>query len=121
MEPVKPDGSDTQNPERDTESPYRKLLAISRISAAISGMWDLEAILRVALDNVLDIMNGTIGGILLLDEQTRTLSYRVHQGLSTRYVAEMKLNLGEGVAGRVAESGKSILLEDISAEPRVAR
>ena len=55
MEQVKPDGSDIQNPEQDMESPYRELLAISRISAAISGMWDLEAILKVALDNVLDI------------------------------------------------------------------
>jgi len=99
---------------------YDELLALSRVSAALSGLRDLDAILRVALDNVLNIMNGTIGGILLLDEQTQTLSYHVHQGLSTRYVNEVRLRLGEGVAGRVAQSGKSILLEDMSADPRVA-
>lgn len=99
---------------------YDELLALSRISAALSGLWDLDAILRVALDSVLNIMNGTIGGILLLDEQTQTLSYRVHQGLSTKYVEEMRMSLGEGIAGRVAESGKVILLEDISADPRTA-
>jgi len=93
---------------------YDEVLALSRISAA------LDAILRVALDSVLNIMNGTIGGILLLDEQTQTLSYRVHQGLSTKYVEEMRMSLGEGIAGRVAESGKVILLEDISADPRTA-
>jgi len=97
-----------------------QLLALSRVSAALSGLWDLDAILRVALDNMLDIMNGTIGGILLLDEETQMLSYRVHQGLSTRYVEEMHMSLGEGIAGRVAQSGKSTLLEDISADPRVA-
>ncbi len=100
---------------------YHELLALSRVSAALSGLWDLDAILRVALDNVLNIMNGTIGGILLLNEQTQTLSYRVHQGFSAGYVEEMQLKLGEGIAGRVAESGKSILLEDISADPRTAR
>jgi len=99
---------------------YHELLALSRVSAALSDLWDLDATLRVALDNVLNIMNGTIGGILLLDEQTQMLSYRVHQGLSTRYVEEMRMSLGEGIAGRVAESGKSILLEDISADPRAA-
>ena len=99
---------------------YDEVLALSRISAALSGLWDLDAILRVALDSVLNIMNGTIGGILLLDEQTQTLSYRVHQGLSTKYVEEMRMSLGEGIAGRVAESGKVILLEDISADPRTA-
>lgn len=120
MEPVESDSLETQNPEGGTETQYHELLALSRVSAALSGLWDLDAILTVALDNVLSIMNGTIGGILLVDEQTQTLSYHVHQGLSTRYVEEMRLSLGEGIAGKVAESGKSILLEDISADPRVA-
>jgi len=100
--------------------PYRELVALSRISAAASGLSDLDAILEVALDAVLDIMNGTIGGILLLDEQTQTLSYRVHRGLSEKYAQEMRLNMGEGVAGRVAQSGKAVLVEDISTEPRAA-
>ncbi|MFX1269727.1 MAG: GAF domain-containing protein [Promethearchaeota archaeon] len=99
---------------------HHELLALSRVSAALSGLWDLDAILRVALDNVLKIMNGSIGGILLFDERTQTLSYRVHQGLSTRYVEGIHLRLGEGIAGTVAQSGKSLLLEDISADPRPA-
>jgi signal transduction histidine kinase len=98
---------------------YHELLALSRVSAALSGLWDLDAILRVALDNVLEIMNGAIGGILLLDEQNQTLSYRVHRGLSNRYVEEVRSRLGEGITGRVAQSGRAVLLEDISTDPRV--
>ena len=99
---------------------HHELLALSRVSAALSGLWDLDAILRVALNSVLEIMNGNIGGILLFDEQKQTLAYRVHQGLSTRYVEGIHLRLGEGIAGRVAQMGKSLLLEDISADPRPA-
>jgi GAF domain-containing protein len=69
---------------------------------------------------MLNVMNGTIGGVLLLDEQTQTLSYRVHRGLSPKYAEEMRLSIGEGIASRVAQSGKSILLEDISTDPRAA-
>ncbi len=104
----------------ETEERYHELLVLSRVSAALSGLWDLDAILRVALDNVLSIMNGTIGGILILDEQAQTLSYRVQQGLSARYVEEMRLQLGEGIAGSVAQSGKAIMVEDFSADPRTA-
>ncbi len=103
-----------------TKKPYRELLTISRVSAAVSGLRDLDAILDVALDTVLEVMNGTIGGILLIDEQTQTLSYRVYRGLSDKYAEEMRLRLGEGIAGRVAQSGKAVLLEDISTEPRAA-
>lgn len=98
---------------------YQELLALSRVSAAISGLWDLDAVLNVALENILKIMKGTIGGILLVDEQTQTLSYHIHQGLSARYVEKMRLGPGEGIAGRVAQSGKAILLEDITTDSRV--
>ena len=115
------DSQDTQNIESGTEGQYQELLALSRISAALSGLSDLDAILRIGLDNALKIMDGSVGGILLLDEETQTLSYRVHQGLSAGYVDEMQMKLGEGVAGRVAETGKSVLLEDISTDPRAAK
>ena len=106
--------------ESKLKRPYGELLAISRISAAVSGLWDLDAILKVALDIVLDIMDGDIGGILLIDEKTETLSYRVYRGLSDKYAEEMKLKVGEGIAGKAAQTGRSIVLEDISAEPSAA-
>jgi signal transduction histidine kinase len=109
-----------QGSESESSKRYHDLLALSRVSAAVSGLWDLDAILEVALDNVLSIMEGSIGGILLLDEDTKTLSYRVHRGLSEDYVRTMRLNLGEGIAGRVAESSKAVIVEDVSKEPFVA-
>ncbi len=106
---------------KPSESPYRELLAVSRVSAAVSGLRDLDAILEVALDTVLEILNGSIGGILLIDEHSETLSYRVHRGLSGKYAGEMRLRLGEGIAGRVAETGKAILVEDLANDARAAQ
>jgi signal transduction histidine kinase len=98
-----------------------ELIALSRVSAAISGLWDLEAILKVGLNSVLEIMHGVTGGVMLLDEQTKTLSYFVYHGLSAKYAEEMRFKLGEGIAGKVAQNGRAILLEDISLEPSAAR
>ncbi len=120
MELVEPDSSETQNLEGESRTPHHEILALSRVAAALSGLRDLDAILNVALDTVLSITEGTIGGILLLDEQSQTLSYRVHQGLSPGDIDEVRLSLGEGIAGSVAQSGKAVLLEDISSNPRVA-
>jgi signal transduction histidine kinase len=103
--------SDKQQPE---------VLTLSRISAALSGLWDLDAILGVGLDSALEIMTGTIGEILLIDEDSQSLVHRVYRGLSKEFVENLNLNLGEGINGVVAETGKAILLEDISSDPRVA-
>jgi signal transduction histidine kinase len=105
----------------EAEKHYHDLVALSRVSAAISGLNDLDAILRIGLNNVLNIMNGTVGGIMLLDEPSQTLFYRVYHGLSAKYAEEMRLRLGEGIAGKVAQSGRSVLLEDISSESDAAR
>ncbi len=111
--------------ERDLETQilrrHHQLFALSRISSAVSGLHDLDAILRIALDSVLEVINGAIGGILLVDEETRTLSYRIHRGVSAKYAEEMRMSVGEGIAGRVAQTGEPILLEDISKDPRTVR
>ena len=57
---------------------------------------------------------------MLLDEPSQTLFYRVYHGLSDKYAGEMRLKLGEGIAGKVAQSGRAVLLEDISSEPDAA-
>jgi signal transduction histidine kinase len=102
------------------EKYYQGLMASSRVSAAISGLHELDAILRIGLDNVLSLMNGTVGGIMLLDEPSQTLVYRVYHGLSDKYAEEVHLKLGEGIAGKVAQTGRAVLLEDISSEPNAA-
>jgi signal transduction histidine kinase len=99
---------------------HHHLHALSRISTATSGLKNLEGILNVCLDIALEAVNGEIGGILLLDEQTKKLSYRVYHGLSAKYADDMKMDIGKGVAGRVAKTGEPVLLEDISKDPRVA-
>ena len=99
---------------------HHHLHALSRISSATSGLWDLDVILTIGLDMVLEIVNATTGGVLFLNEQTQMLSYRVYRGLSAKYVERMQMGLGEGIAGRVAQSGEPIVLEDISRDTRAA-
>ena len=103
-----------------TDKQQPEVLTLSRISAALSGLWDLDAILGVGLDSALEIMAGTVGEILLIDEESQSLVHRVYRGLSKEFVENLNLNLGEGINGVVAETGKAILLEDISTDPRVA-
>ena len=93
------------------------LRALSRVTAALSGLSDLHAVLRVGLDGICDLLGDAVGGVLLLDEETRTLHYRIAVGLPHRAEAEISLTLGEGIAGRVADTGRAILIEDMSAEP----
>ena len=98
----------------------RHLSALNTIANEVSQSLNLDTVLGTALDKTLEIMKSNTGGILLLDEEKQKLSYRVHQGLSKEYVEKVCCRLGEGIAGRVAQSREAILLEDIQKEPRAA-
>jgi signal transduction histidine kinase len=117
-------GKDVVTPSTSGKSRTRDraddLVSLSRVSAAISSFTDLEAILRVGLESVIGIIDGVVGGIMLIDDETKILSYRVYHGLSDKYAEEMRLRLGEGIAGKAAQTGRAILLEDISLEPEAA-
>lgn len=96
-----------------------QLLALSHISSTVLERWNLDAVLRISLDIALETVNGSIGGILLSDEENGALHYRMQRGLSARYAEKMRLHPGEGIAGMVAQTGQPILLQDISKDPRV--
>lgn len=100
---------------------HHRLLALNQISTAVSGLHDLDTILSIALDNVLEIVNGATGGVLFLDRDSETLYYRIHRGLSSHYVEEMRIPLGQGIAGRVAQTGEPMLIEDLSRDSRTVR
>ncbi len=99
---------------------HQSLLVLNTIASVVSQSLDLDTVLSSALDKTLEIMKRNTGGILLLDEERQVLCYRVHHGLSNRYVKEIRLKLGEGIAGKVAQTGEAIVTEDVSTDPRAA-
>ncbi len=96
------------------------LLSVSEILSRLPDLSNLDTALGSALDKALQIIKVDIGGILLFDAEKEMLCYRVHRGLSEQYVQGVCCRLGEGIAGRVAQTGQAILVEDISADSRAA-
>jgi len=114
---------DTATRELETQivKRHHQIAALNRISTAVSELKDLDTILRIALDSVLEMINGSIGGVLSVHGDTETLSYRVYRGLSPGFARDMRMDLGKGIAGRVAQTGVPMLLDDISTDARAAR
>ena len=108
--------------EQQLKEAQQNLLALNAIASTVSQSLDLDTILNSALDKVLELMKGNTGGILLLDEESQTLSYRVHRGLSEEFVRGIAgLRLGEGIAGKSAQQGEPIYVNNISEDPRLTR
>jgi adenylate cyclase len=108
----------TGNTPRDDMNAY--FSALSRISAAIGGLRDLESILKAGLDNIFEIMQDSTGGIMLIDKKTKLLYYHLHHKLSPKMIANMRLIPGQGIAGKVALTGQPAMIDDLASEPDIA-
>jgi len=98
------------------------LRALNTIAIMVSESLSLDYILNTALDRIMELTHAEIGGILLLDEKTRTLSYKASRGLTPQFVkGTAGMVIGEGVAGLVAQEGTTILVDDAQRDPRISR
>ena len=114
------DITEAKKAERKTAEAYRNLLALNRIATAVSRSLDLDTVLTSAMEKTLEIMNRNTGGILLWNEERQAFCYRVHHSLSSDFVQSVCFHAGEGIVGKVAQSGEPILVDDVSGDPRVA-
>jgi signal transduction histidine kinase len=112
------DVTEAKEMESKISEAQRNLLAINKIATTVSQSLDPDTVLYSAIEKTLEIMNRNTGGILLWDEERQKLCYRVHNGLSKEYAQAVCFLPGEGIVGRVAQSGEAILVDDISADTR---
>lgn len=95
----------------------RRLSALLEVSQALGSTLDYNA----ALEKVLEILDRELGmkrgAISLLDEKTRDLSIQFAHGLSETEIRRGRFRLDEGITGKVAASGKPIIVPQISKEP----
>ena len=99
-----------------------QLETLFNIGATVSQTLNLGEILDSVLDKVMEVMGVEASGIFLLDEQTNRLLLRAHRGMPARLVRDLKvLNIEDGFIGKVAQSGKPLLMDDVSVDHRLAR
>ncbi|MEE8359135.1 MAG: PAS domain S-box protein [Candidatus Hydrothermarchaeales archaeon] len=106
--------------EQDIKHRFEEeLSALNQIVEAVNKSLDLSETLNDALDGVLFISKADMGMIFLLDREKKELSLTVHRGMSKEYIKKHpKLRLGEHVAGKVAQSGEPIVINDAAKNGR---
>ena len=87
------------------------------ISEALNEHLDLKKSLYKVLEILSSSMNMSRGTITLLHPLRDEISIEVAHGLSKSAMEKGKYKLGEGITGRVIETGKAVTIPKISQEP----
>ncbi|MBU1052289.1 MAG: sigma 54-interacting transcriptional regulator [Proteobacteria bacterium] len=87
------------------------------ISNALNEHLDLKKSLYKVLDILSTSMNMVRGTITILNPLSNEINIEVAHGISKSAVDNVKYKLGEGITGRVIETGKEFSIAKISEEP----
>jgi len=91
------------------------LEALSKVSAAISSDLYLEDILRLIVTVTAGVMNSKICSLMLLNDK-KELEIKATQSINPEYIRKPNLNMGEGIAGKVAIENRPIVVFDVRSE-----
>ncbi|MGB8477251.1 MAG: SpoIIE family protein phosphatase [Acidobacteriaceae bacterium] len=86
---------------------------LTRLADALNTTLDLQTLLHRVADLVRAVIDYRIFAILLLNDRTNELRMRFQIGHSAD-VERMRIRMGEGVVGQVAERREAMLINDVS-------
>ncbi len=97
---------------------FRAFVDVARL---LNSSLDLEVVLRQLMHGLERLLNPTHWSLLLHDENTGELVFTLVRGDARAALANLRLDLREGVAGWVATHEQPLLVPDVAADPRFSR
>ena len=108
-------------PEEEVSELRRQVERLSlfhEVGKALFSTLDLQKILQTIMEKISDLLQPDTWSLLMLDEDTQELYFEIAIGSGAEKLRDVRLKLGEGVAGWVAQHGEPVVVENTSNDPR---
>ncbi|NCQ61902.1 MAG: GAF domain-containing protein, partial [Myxococcales bacterium] len=115
MDPATTPGDRIADLEDALEREREKVHALQDIGAALGSTLDPSELLTLVLERVSRVMDAERSTLYLLNDAGDELRAEVAQG---EHIEPIRLPVGEGLAGTVAKSGRSLNIKDAYKDPR---
>ncbi|MBN1687225.1 MAG: nif-specific transcriptional activator NifA [Spirochaetales bacterium] len=106
---------------REDKIHYRRKVGefalLFEVSQLLDGSIDLQQVISPVLKAIADQMGLERGTITLLNRQTNEISIEAAYGLSDSQRERGRYRLGEGITGKVVQTGKPMVIPNIAEDP----
>ncbi len=103
--------------ERSLKKKDAQLTTWAELSHALITNFDLPRLLDLIVTTAIEVTDADRGSVMLVDESQGVLTINAAKGIDEDVVQSTRVRLGEGIAGRVALTGKPLLLRRREEEP----
>jgi diguanylate cyclase (GGDEF)-like protein len=99
--------------------PLDDLLVFHQLARSLASSFDLDTILRTILEHMERTIDAELWTLLMLDESRQELYYAIAAGGEEASLRDLRVKVGEGVAGWVVEHGETLIVPESENDPRL--
>ncbi len=98
---------------------FDRYAALSELTTAITPIQNDKMLLQAILEKSAELLRAEQGSLMVLDAKTDVLLVEAKKGIAANVHDKLKINRGEGIAGKVAALGEPFLVENVEKDPRI--
>lgn len=95
-----------------------ELSVFNEIGKALTSTLDLRKVLDIIMEKISELFKPKNWSLLLIDQATSQLYFEIAVGEGAEKLLDVRLKIGEGIAGWVAQHGEPLLISDAYSDPR---
>ena len=92
-----------------------------QVARSLTTSFNLDTILRTIIEHMERFVEADLWTLLMLDERRKDLYYAIAAGGEEAALKNLRVKVGEGVAGWVAAHGETLIVPEAAVDPRAAK
>src|SRR5437660_8911240 len=111
----------TEATDADRKRQSQELNIFHDVAKALTSSLDLDSILQTIMEKMAEYFRPDTWSLLMVDEDKQELYFAIAVGAAAEALKNVRLKVGEGIAGWVAKHGERLIVPDVMADPRFAK
>ena len=105
--------------QADLSRKFERFSATVELARTLTPIRSYEVLLQSIMSKSAELIRAERGSLMLLDSETDALLLEVQKGVIEGLAEKMRIPKGQGIAGKVAELGEPLLVENVEIDPRI--
>src|SRR5436190_6110519 len=105
----------------ETARQSQELSIFHDVAKALTSSLDLDSILQTIMEKMAEYFRPDTWSMLMVDDNQEELYFAIAVGTASEALKNVRLRVGEGIAGHVAKYGEKLIVPDVSADQRFAK
>src|SRR5579863_8539065 len=95
-----------------------EVAVFQELGKALTSSLQLDQVLRTIMEKIDEFLRPDNWSLLLLDETKQELYFELAVGKASQALKDVRIKMGQGIAGWVAENGEAVVVPDTSKDTR---